>query len=684
MNAQVEERPDDTMRFLQALFGADANRAWVAAFTQDPFAPSALTDKTKASALSAKMWAGGIYRKMHRLCTDDANQYVAVSLFKAASWVDKHGTEHITPKRRKSHFERACSVMVDDIGEGQKVSPDKIKLPLTATVETSPGNCQGWYAIDPNDEDSYRPDVVARLIERMVAAGLTKDLIDPGMKGVTRYGRLPAGINNKPGRDPWRVRLRTLNPQRVYTVQQIADAYSLDMTAPPQRERAASDLTEAESLVAKLDKMDLKPRALGGGKWDITCPWADGHTQAVDSGTAYFEPSEHNGYAGGFKCHHGHCEQRGVGDIYRWLEEKAVGGVARLGAALRGADAPQPAPKPVKPLPNATTDPRRARASHKEMMAKVHAPTPWAVDGIIAPGLTLLAAPPKAGKSYLVLQMGLCVGDGKPFLGRQTKKQKVAYFDLEEWEEMLQPRAIDICRENGIEDPDIDYIFEMEFGDGETFLHKAQEEIDRGARLLIIDLLARVRDELREDAKKNAYARDYNALKQIADFIVKDNSRKNVSVVMVHHTNKGTHDDWQNKISGSQGLAGATHTNIVLHTLDRRGVDDDTRKKIEKYRTLGVTGKQVTPQEMMLRMLPDGGGWTISSDTEEDIKTFGKHAHILQVLREAEGSWMTAKQIKELVPGTLDSIKKMLVRMAQKGEIVSSGTGGAGYRVLQK
>jgi RecA-family ATPase len=331
------------------------------------------------------------------------------------------------------------------------------------------------------------------------------------------------------------------------------------------------------------------------------------------------------------------------------------------------------------PAPASLTVQRRRRATHKELMAAVHPPTPWAVTDLIAPGLTLLAAPPKAGKSYFVLQMGLCVAAGRPFLARQTKKQKVVYFNLEEWENMLQPRAIDICRENRIVDPDIEYIFDMDVADDETFLHEAQREIDAGAGLLIIDLLARVRDELREDAKKNAYARDYNALKQIADFILQNNP--GVCIVIVHHTNKGNHEDWQDKISGSQGLAGASHCNIVLHSLDKRGVDDDTRKKMLEYRHLGVAGKQVRGQELMVKMMPNGGGWAFTEETEEDVKNYGTHAMILQILREANGAWVTAKEVytAQAGNGTLSSVKKMLVRMAQRGEIVSAGSGGQGY-----
>jgi len=368
-----------------------------------------------------------------------------------------------------------------------------------------------------------------------------------------------------------------------------------------------------------------------------------------------------------------------MGTLVHMASQVPNDSVSNLGKVLRGeASKPTPQPKPATfSSPVATT--RRRRASHEELMATVHAPTRWAVEGLIAPGVTLLAAPPKTGKSYFVLQMALCVGSGTPFLGQPTAKQRVTYFNLEEWEELLQPRARAICAGNHISKPEVEYVFDMDVADDETFLDECQREIDAGTGLIIIDLLARVRDELKEDAKQNAYARDYNALKSIADFVLQRNP--GVCIVIVHHTNKGNHDDWQNKISGSQGLAGATHTNIVMHKVDMRGLDDATRETAHKYRKLGAAGKLVEAQELMLKMMPDGGGYEASNQTEDDIKTYGKHAEILQVLREADGRWMTAKEVKEVVAGTLDSIKKMLTRMAHKGEILSQGTGHPGYRI---
>lgn len=68
----------------------------------------------------------------------------------------------------------------------------------------------------------------------MVAQGLATDGKDPGMKGVTRYGRLPLGINNKPALvaeygHPFQVRLAEWDPARRYTLAEIIGAYKLKL-----------------------------------------------------------------------------------------------------------------------------------------------------------------------------------------------------------------------------------------------------------------------------------------------------------------------------------------------------------------------------------------------------------------------------------------------------------------------
>jgi hypothetical protein len=52
----------------------------------------------------------------------------------------------------------------------------------------------------------------------------------------------------------------------------------------------------------------------------VVCPWADSHSANDTTGTFYFNPSPSNGYVGGFKCHHAHCDGRSIGDVFRLME----------------------------------------------------------------------------------------------------------------------------------------------------------------------------------------------------------------------------------------------------------------------------------------------------------------------------------------------------------------------------
>src|SRR5947209_1653111 len=56
----------------------------------------------------------------------------------------------------------------------------------------------------------------------------------------------------------------------------------------------------------------------------------------------------------------------------------------------------------------------------------------WAVEGMIAQGITLLAGPPKVGKSWLCLQLAIAVAEGSDVLGIPVEKGEVLYLALED------------------------------------------------------------------------------------------------------------------------------------------------------------------------------------------------------------------------------------------------------------
>jgi RecA-family ATPase len=79
--------------------------------------------------------------------------------------------------------------------------------------------------------------------------------------------------------------------------------------------------------------------------------------------------------------------------------------------------------------------------SAKELMTKKFPPSEWLIDGLLRMGRkrpSLLLGRPGSGKSTLALQLAVNVTQGKIFLGRQTIKSDVIFWQSEESEEDIQ------------------------------------------------------------------------------------------------------------------------------------------------------------------------------------------------------------------------------------------------------
>jgi len=282
---------------------------WVAGFPGDP------------NAVEHGAWMGRAALPLPQFIRDGNNNYVVVSTFRRG----EDGRYH----RRKDCFSGMYVVMVDDVGT--KVSFDRLYREPTCLVETSPGNFQAWYFLSEPERDRRRAD---GLVKGMIASGLTADGSDPGMNGVTRYGRLPVGINGKAkyadaSGQPFVQRVAHWAPSVRYSLDEIAQAYSVDLaidagprkrTVPKPRPALACSAGE-DGLTGILEALGLylEPISSLDGGHRIVCPWVHEHTDEEPSGTAYFDPSEENSWAGGFRCMHGHCQHRTIADLTHFV-----------------------------------------------------------------------------------------------------------------------------------------------------------------------------------------------------------------------------------------------------------------------------------------------------------------------------------------------------------------------------
>jgi len=282
--------------------------------------PVVVSFKGNPETVPEKSWFGKPWQDNTDLTTflpSDANNYFSLAVFKA----DAEGNY----RRKKKNFQALHAVMLDDIGT--KVPQNRLTLQPSWLLETSPKNCQAGYLLrDPLTDNG----VADHLMTAIVTAGLC----DPGANGPsTRLARLPVAVNGKIS-PPFVCRLLTWTPELRYSVKELVSGLQLELIGHgrPRRQGGPSvhespadgdpvwiPPPDENAVLVVLRDRGLYKAPLTGGKHDITCPWVQEHTGEMDNGTAYFEP---DGLwpIGGFKCLHGHCAGRHIGDLLRVLD----------------------------------------------------------------------------------------------------------------------------------------------------------------------------------------------------------------------------------------------------------------------------------------------------------------------------------------------------------------------------
>jgi hypothetical protein len=304
-----------------------------ALFSRMPLDHRAITCSVVGDPGTAEGYAwGGTPWARGAPCTlaKERNNYVAISSFRAAENDGRF-------RRRKDQFGATHCIMIDDVGTKLALTslPLASVLAPSMAVETSPGNYQVTYFLErPVFDQEWAEDAIRQIISRLTSGGP-----DPGMSGVTRVLRLPVGTNGKTkyvhdGR-PWTTRLSYWRPDIRSDWQHLCDVFKVDRR---QRKFAeAGDAVQMErrrsfSLVMDgLEALGLVRKRQRG--WaDIRCPWISTHTDRNDTGAAVATPSQANGFFGGYRCHHGHCQDKSWGDLEDWVFNQIV----RRGRATRG------------------------------------------------------------------------------------------------------------------------------------------------------------------------------------------------------------------------------------------------------------------------------------------------------------------------------------------------------------
>jgi hypothetical protein len=250
------------------------------------------------------------------------------------------------------------------------------------------------------------------------------------------------------------------------------------------------------------------------------------------------------------------------------------------------------------PEPTIWTRPRGLTAA--ALMTKEFDELQWAVNYLIPSGLTILAGPPKRGKSWIMLNLACAVACGGPAMSMlETTQGSVLHLAREDGYRRLQSR-IEVVMGGTDAPAGLELVPSEEvWVGGEQGLANMTEwaEEVENPRMVVIDTLAKVEPEMGEDVRRGAYSGNYSMMARYKSWA----DDHNVAVVMVHHDNKTKVDkdtDPFSRISGTRGLTGAADTLIFL---DAAAGQREAR--------LHVTGRDV--EEMTLGLHKTGPLWVV-------------------------------------------------------------------------
>jgi hypothetical protein len=344
-------------------------------------------------------------------------------------------------------------------------------------------------------------------------------------------------------------------------------------------------------------------------------------------------------------------EQPAGATILEWSTNKARLEQARIERERKKAEAEAKRKADAQPTPP-------TRFTAKQLTELDIPPQKYLIHGMLPVGTSVLASPPKIGKTWLNLQLAAAVATGQQFADYATTEiGKVLFLDLEGGPRREKYRLQKVLASTPANDQ-LHIAFEWpRMGAGGLELLE-QYIIEEGYILIIIDIW----NKFRPPRPKGADFYDFDSAVGQA---ISDLARKHeISIILTHHTKKGSVEDHLESISGSNGLPGAVDTNIVITR--RRGT--------------GQAILQVTPRdgkEHKLAVEFNEGLWRILGDSEEVHGTARRNA--IHGMLAARG-WMSARDLaEELDESDIRNVRRTLRKMRTEGVVEQDGKGR--YRV---
>lgn len=374
--------------------------------------------------------------------------------------------------------------------------------------------------------------------------------------------------------------------------------------------------------------IQYREKQRGGRTWYALnqCPFHPDDDQGGDCGVGEDEDGKGMGH-----CFH----NRGAGK--GWQDFKAA-----LGLETN-----------VIPLPVARPDPQAAPAvgmDAADLLDLDLPPLRWVVPELLPEGTTVLAAPPKVGKSCFIYQVAVEASIGGTLLGRRVEPGSVLYMALEDGKRRGQDRLRAVLAGRTMPRGRLEVRWSAPaIGQGLEEEIAAWLDNHPDAVMVAIDTLGKVRPPGGAKGNRNAYEVDVEHLNRL-QALFRD---RPVSLLIVHHSSKEKRDDFLASVSGTYGITGSVDTIIVIN-----------RKRSESFGEIHVTGRDAPDATVSARF--DGLLWQHAPDRVSESSL--EQSETYRVIEEA-GRPVFAKAVADALDITREAAQRRIKTLETNGSV---------------
>lgn len=301
-----------------------------------------------------------------------------------------------------------------------------------------------------------------------------------------------------------------------------------------------------------------------------------------------------------------------------------------------------------------------------ELQYKVFQPERWIIENIMPEGACLFAAKYKSKKSWLALAISLAIAMNGKALGRlSVSPGRVLYLDLEGKQQRIQKRTRAMLGVKQVDWPANFHIY-TKWSQGDQALIDLEHWLvaHPDAAFVVIDVLASFRRPMEKHEMMYQYDRDtVDPINELAE-------RYHVTIFLVHHFNKGKHDDIMDSITGSTGLPSAVNTMWGL----RRDVNDSTIQVLE------LRGRDLENEDPLALKWDVYLNQHVIEGNAAEVATSAERRAVLGVLDDDEPR--TPKDIAAELGKPVTAIQQLLRKLINDGLVDKVGYGK--YAIIRR